>query len=80
MQYESLGPYSPNILGSRPLEAGDKEYVKDVLRRVIDEIEDASETRTMFEPYAKIVNFALGNRKIRRQVAENPTGENTCAT
>lgn len=67
--YESLGPYSPLVLGSRPIRLT---YLRDVLKRVIHEAEDAQTTGEMFEPYAKIVNFVQANRKIQEQVRENP--------
>jgi hypothetical protein len=70
--HESLGAYSPQVLGGRPVTAGDVAYMKEVFERIIDEAEDAFTTATMFEPYAKVTNFVLANRKIRQQVSETP--------
>jgi hypothetical protein len=73
--YESLGSYAPNRLGGRPVTGAEIVYLKDVFTRIIHEAEDAPTTAAMFEPYAKVANFILANRKIQQQVSEGPLEE-----
>ena len=69
---ETLGAYTPKILGSKSLGEGDRRYVEEVLKRVLDEMNDTASTGEMYEPFAKIVNFVLANRKIREEVTNVP--------
>lgn len=70
---ESLGTYSPHYFGGREIAPGSIEYVESVFKRILDEMSDERSTATMFEPYAKVVNFVLSNRRIKQQVTENPS-------
>jgi hypothetical protein len=64
---ESLGNYAK--LG-RQLGNAERARVRDVFKRILDEMDDSHTSGSMFEPYAKVVNFVLANRKIAQQVAE----------
>jgi len=56
----------------RPISDADRDYVKDVMARVQDELSDCGNTDEMFPEYGRIATFILANRRIAREVREVP--------
>lgn len=65
--YETLASYRRLHRAIGPSEIA---KTKDVFNRILDEMKDEPTTSTMFEPYARIVNFLLANRMIKQQLSE----------